>query len=266
MNPAAYLYVPGDRPERFAKALASGADAVILDLEDAVAVPAKADARAAVVAHLRRPAGDVEQWVRINTGELGRADLEAIKALPGLTGVFVPKATRAVLDDLATIADVVRCALIETAAAILNAPAIAAADNLSAVAMGEVDLAADLGIDPSPDDRELLPFRLQVVAASVAAGRRAPIGPVFVDLRDRDGLRTSTEALRRAGFAARQAIHPDQVAVINDVMRPSAEEIERAQALLRLAQGEDGVWVDETGRMVDEAVLRNARRTLDSLR
>ena len=129
MQPASFLYVPGDRPERFSKALSSDADAVILDLEDAVALPAKSDALDAVVSHLQQPAGNVQQWVRINSGERGIADLDAIADLPGLTGIFVPKATRRALDELATIADVPRCALIETAAALLDLPAIAAAQS-----------------------------------------------------------------------------------------------------------------------------------------
>lgn len=262
MQPASYLYVPGDRPERFSKALASDADAVIFDLEDAVALPAKAAARDAVVAHLQQPADRVEQWVRINTGERGIADLDAIADLPGLTGIFVPKATRSALDELATITDVVRCALIETAAALLDLSTIARAKGLFAIAMGEVDLAADLGVDPSPNEHELWPLRMQVVVASAAAGRQAPIGPVSTDIKDLYGLGHSTEALRRAGFGARQAIHPAQVPVINLAFTPTSKEIERAEALLARAQSDEGVWVDESGRMVDEAVLRSARRTL----
>ena len=262
MQPASYLYVPGDRPERFAKALSSDADAIILDLEDAVALPAKSDALDAVVAHLQKPTGNVEQWVRINTGERGIADLDAIADLPGLTGIFVPKATRSGLDELATIADARRCALIETAAALLDLPAIAGADSLVALAMGEVDLAADLGIDPSPNEHEIWPLRMQVVVASAAAGRQAPIGPVSTDIKDLYGLGHSTEALRRAGFGARQAIHPAQVPVINLAFTPTSKEVDRAEALLARAQSDEGVWVDESGRMVDEAVLRSARRTL----
>jgi citrate lyase subunit beta/citryl-CoA lyase len=262
MQPASYLYVPGDRPERFSKALASDADAVIFDLEDAVALPAKADALDAVVAHLQQPADRAEQWVRINTGERGRADLDAVADLPGLTGIFIPKATRAALDDLATIADVARCALIETAAALLELPAIVAAESVAALAMGEVDLAADLGVDPSPNEHELWPLRMQVVVASAAAGRQGPIGPVSTDIKDLYGLGHSTEALRRAGFGARQAIHPAQVPVINLAFTPTSKEIDRAEALLARAQSDEGVWVDESGRMVDEAVLRSARRTL----
>ena len=262
MQPASYLYVPGDRPERFPKALASGADAVILDLEDAVSLPAKADARDAVVAHLQRPACDVEQWVRINSGERGIGDLEAIAGQPGLTGIFVPKATRSGLDELATLADVSRCALIETAAALLDLAAIAGAPGLVALAIGEVDLAAELGLEPSADERELLPVRMEVVIASAATGRRAPIGPVSTDINDLNRLGDSTEALRRAGFGARQAIHPAQVPVINRAFTATTEEVDRAETLLAQAQSAAGVWVDESGRMVDEAVLRSARRTL----
>ncbi|MGQ0433289.1 MAG: HpcH/HpaI aldolase/citrate lyase family protein [Microthrixaceae bacterium] len=264
MLPACYLYVPGDRPDRFDKAVASGAGAVILDLEDAVAVAAKSDARAAVVAHLQRgPAAEAEQWVRINTGERGLEDLAAIAALPGTTGVFVPKATRAELGAVSALSSLPLCALVESAATVLDLPNVASADGVVALAMGEVDLAADLGAVPSDDEHELWPFRMQVVAVSVAARRRAPIGPVFTAINDIDGLRRSTVRLRRAGFGSRQAIHPAQVTVINDVMTPTDEEVEEAEATLRLVDAAGGgVCVDAAGRMVDEAVLRQARRIL----
>jgi citrate lyase subunit beta/citryl-CoA lyase len=258
-----YLYVPADRPERFGKALASGAGAVILDLEDAVAVGAKAEALAAVVEHLRRPLGPVEQWVRVNAGDVGCADLEAIAGLPGLSGVFVPKATSSALDALGRVAEVPRCALVESAATLLELPSVAGAAGVVALAMGEVDLAADLGLDPSPDERELWPFRMQVVVTSAALGLRAPIGPVHTAIQDGEGLRSGTQALRRAGFEARQAIHPSQVAAIDEVMAPTDGEVERARELLRLAEAAGGgVCVDADGRMVDEAVLRSARRVL----
>lgn len=266
MVPASYLYVPGDRPERFAKALSSGAGGVVLDLEDAVALAAKADARAAVVDQLMKPAA-IELWVRVNSGDLGRADVEAVADLPGLTGVFVPKATVASLEDLRAITDVPCCALVESAVTLLELPKLAAADGVVALAMGEVDLAADLGLEPSPNEHEMWPLRMQVVVASVAAGRRAPIGPVHTSIHDLDELRHSTLALRRAGFEARQAIHPTQVSVINEAMTPTEEEVERAEELLRLADAADGgVCVDEHGRMIDEAVLRSARRSLDRRR
>jgi citrate lyase subunit beta/citryl-CoA lyase len=109
------------------------------------------------------------------------------------------------------------------------------------------------------------PVRAQVVIASAAAGISGPTGPVFLDVRDLDRLRSSTVALRRAGFGARSAIHPDQVAVIEDVFTPTAEEVARARGVVAAwdAAG-GGVAVDERGRMVDEAVVRLARRTAET--
>jgi citrate lyase subunit beta/citryl-CoA lyase len=109
------------------------------------------------------------------------------------------------------------------------------------------------------------PVRAQVVIASAAAGISGPTGPVYLDVRDLDGLRSSTTALRRAGFGARSAIHPDQVAVIEDVFTPTDEEVARARDVVSAwdAAG-TGVAVDERGRMVDEAVVRLARRTVET--
>src|SRR3954463_10350457 len=101
MTALSYLYVPGDRPDRFASAMASGAGAVIFDLEDAVAVAAKDTAREAVVGHMQRErSSTVEQWVRVNAGDRGIADIRGLQGLPGVDGVVVPKASRAVLDDV----------------------------------------------------------------------------------------------------------------------------------------------------------------------
>ena len=128
--------------------------------------------------------------------------------------------------------------------------------------MGEVDLAADLGVEVSGDERELWPLRTQAVVASAAAGLRPPVGPVWVDVRDLDGLAASTEALRRRGFGSRQTIHPGQVAVVNERFTPSAAEVDRARSLLEGAEATDaGAWTGPDGTMVDEAVLRSARRT-----
>jgi citrate lyase subunit beta/citryl-CoA lyase len=260
MTAATYLYVPGDRPDRFAKALASGADAVILDLEDAVHVRAKSAARAAVREHLATSAGSVERWVRVNAGELGALDLEAIRAQPGLTGVVVPKADR---DALAAVRGIPAIGLVETAAGFLDLPALAAS-GVVALAIGEVDLCAELGIQASEDEHELWPLRMQVVVASAAAGCEPPIGPVHTATRDTDGLHRSTIALKCAGFGARQVIHPAQVPIVSAALAPSAEELEAADRLLRGAQNaSNGSWTDDAGRMIDEAVLRSARRVLD---
>jgi citrate lyase subunit beta/citryl-CoA lyase len=261
-----YLYVPGDRPDRFPKALDSGADAVIFDLEDAVAVSLKDDARS-LVADALSTAGSAgtEAWVRINAGTRGLDDLKVIATIGDLTGVFVPKATPVSLGEvLSAVGGAQVCALVESALGVLHMSEITGIDDVSQLALGEVDLAADLGMSPSPDGRELWPIRLHAVVASAASGCSPPIGPVWIDIPDLDGLASSTQSLRRAGFGARQAIHPSQVAIINDVMSPTPEDLERAARLLELAaQAGGGACVDDDGRMIDEAVLRSARRMLE---
>jgi citrate lyase subunit beta/citryl-CoA lyase len=260
-----YLYVPGDRPDRFTKALDSGADAVIFDLEDAVPLAGKDEARASVVAALEAGSGsDTEQWVRINTASRGLEDARSVAGLPGLAGVLVPKSTTdAVGAVVSLVGQAAVAALVESAVGVLHLADIAGSPGVGALALGEVDMAADLGLIASKDGEELWPIRLSAVVASAAHGLVPPIGPVWLDIPDLDGLRASTEMLRRRGFAARQAIHPSQVDVINEAMCPSAEELERAARVLQLAEAAGGgACVDESGRMIDEAVLRSARRLL----
>lgn len=264
-----YLYVPGDRPERFPKAVASGVDAVILDLEDAVAVSAKDAARDNVVEALDQ-ASDVpcQLWVRVNQDERGIADLEALVGRGALTGVFVPKCTGERLAQVAPLlTDTAVIALVESARAVLDLAGLAASPVVTALGLGEVDLAADLGLDPGPYGEDLWPIRLSAVVASVAHDLLPPIGPVWLDVHDAEGLRASTELLSRRGFRARQAIHPNQVEIINAALSPTAEQVDAAAGLMAAAAAEDtGVWVDANGKMIDEAVLRTARRTLDQAR
>ena len=263
-----YLYVPGDRPDRFSKALACGSDAVVFDLEDAVAVAAKREALAAVTALLHQPEDAGPQiWVRINAASGGLSDLDAIAGLVRLTGIFVPKSTtESLVEFLDAAGDKSVVALIESAIGLLQLADIANLAGITQLALGEVDLAADLGMIPSPDGRELELPRMNVVVASAAAKLLPPIGPVWIDIPDREGLATSTRHLRRLGYGARQAIHPSQIEAINAGMSPSPEELEHAAHLVELAAEADGAaCVDEYGRMIDEAVLRAARRLLESV-
>lgn len=258
-----FLYAPGDRPERFAKALASGADAVILDLEDGVGPAAKDEARRHVVAALAEPPADVQRWVRLNSGERFADDLAAVVGQPGLHGVLVPKAT---LDSVrqAVAAGAPRVApLVESAAGVLEVEAMARVAGVSHIALGEADLAADLGADPDPSGVELAPIRMRIVVASAAAGIAAPTAPVSTAFRDLEALKESTEQLRRMGFGARACIHPAQVAVVHEVLSPTPEAVTRAEDVLRRFEAaEGGVCVDAEGRMVDEAVVRAARRVV----
>ena len=275
-----YLFAPGDQVRKLQHALESGADAIIADLEDAVAPSAKANARHMVASWLSRLDGDQPQlWVRVNgSPRLLVEDVHAVVG-PAVTGICLPKTQGP--EQLRGLGELLGVAerqaglaegalkvvpLVESAAGLLSARAIAEQPRVWQLGLGELDLCAEVGLQPSADERELLSIRLQVVLASAAAGLASPIGPVSTDFRDLDGLRRSTDALRRLGFGSRWAIHPAQVPVINEVFTPSPDQVEAARRLVEryddaLDQGV-GVCVDEDGRMVDEAVVRMARRVL----
>ena len=267
------LYVPGDRPEKLAGALGRGADALIVDLEDAVAPDAKDLARRTVSGWLAGQPEPVpaepEIWVRINPGEAGHRDLLALEpGLRAVAGVCVAKTETP--DDLAAVADllaaapwVALCPVLESAAAVFAARELARAPRVVRMQLGEADLCADIGVDPGPDERELLWPRSQLVLASAAAGIDPPLGPVGVDFRDLDRLAETTRALRRLGYQGRACIHPAQIPVVNAVFTPSEEELDRARTLVaRFEAAGSGIVLDEAGRMVDEAVIRRARRVL----
>ncbi len=278
--PRSYLYVPGDQPRMLARALDRGADAVIVDLEDAVAHAAKAKARAAVAEWLRSldSGEEIEIWVRINSGPIGHDDAIAVVG-PRLTGVVVAKTESP--DELVSLDKVLRPAeaveglvtgtvavvpLLESAAAVLAASSIARAPRVRRLQLGEADLRADLGLPPRDGDTELLYARSHVVLVSAAGGLTPPVAAVSTDFQDLDRLRASTKDLARLGFVGRACIHPAQVGVVNEVFTPTPDEVDRARALVarfeQAGESHDGVVLDDDGRMVDEAVVRQARRLL----
>lgn len=267
MAARSYLYVPGDRPDRLDKALDRAGDAVIADLEDAVPHARKDLALAAVTDWLAAlPRHGPEIWVRIGAGPRAADELAAVSGFADLTGVILAKAScRGVEEaDRVLTPEVGVGALVETAAALLELPELARHPRVRQLGIGEADLAAELGVAPG-EPAAFGPLRTQLVVASAAAGIAAPTGPVHLDVRDLEGLRTSTAALKRAGFGARSAIHPDQVAVIEAVFTPTAGEVARARAAVQAWDAADaGVVLDEQGRMVDEAVVRLARRVVQT--
>ena len=281
-----HLYVPGDKPEVLAKALGRGADALIVDLEDAVA-PASKDAARTVVAQWLSglPAAadnPVQVWIRINSGEMGHTDVRAVLSA-AVTGVVAAKtesaeelvALHAVLtameDKLELPAGSIGVVpLLESANAVLNALSIAKAPRVQRLQVGEADLRADIGVELGADGRELLYVRSQVVLISAAAGIDPPVGPVDTNFRDTEALAESTRAVKRMGYVGRACIHPAQAAIVNEVFTPTADEVAAAKDLIArfdaaMVAG-DGVCLDAQGRMVDEAVVRQARRTLSLAR
>jgi citrate lyase subunit beta/citryl-CoA lyase len=250
------LYVPGDRPERFDKAVASGAELVILDLEDAVAADRKAAARQHVVAWLgsgdRKPPV-VE--VRVNAGAV--ADVEALASVRAAFGVRLPKVEST--DDVDAVVaalggDVPISALIETARGLEEAAAIAAHPAVAAVSLGEADLASDLG---SADVAILDWARARLLVAARAAGKPPPMMAVYTDIGDLDGLAADTRRGKAMGYVGRTAIHPSQVPVIAAAFVPTGDELAWASEVLA-ATAAGGVTTLASGEMVDPAMRRRA--------
>lgn len=272
-----YLYVPGDQPGRLQRAAQRGADALIIDLEDSVAPSAKDDARTHAgrwITAASRSSGPV--WVRVNPAQAA-ADIAAT-VWPGVAGVVVPKAEPALLAQVGELlgqrepeigllaGSLAMLPLIETAAGLLAAPAIAAAGRVARLGIGEADLAAELNLRPGPGCEEMMPLRLQIVLASAAAGIAAPVAPVATNFRDLSALRESTHAALRLGFRARTAIHPAQLPVINEVFTPSAAEVSQARQIVAAFEAAErdgsGVITGGESEMVDVAVIRSAREVL----
>lgn len=260
----AILFVPGHRPERFAKALAAGADAVVADLEDAVPPAEKAAARAAVLARPAAPPG-VAFGVRINplASAAGIADLAALLAAAPPDFLLLPKAESPaelrIVHRAFGAAGPPLVALIESAEGLAQAAAIAAEPGCAALGFGGVDLAADLGCAAAWEP--LLPHRAALVAAA-ARGGVALFDVPFLALEDEAGLVEETRRVRALGFSGKLAIHPRQVAPIQAVFTPDAAELDWARKVVAaMAQAAGGVCVVE-GRMVDAPVARAARRIL----
>ena len=275
-QPRSYLYVPGDRRDRMAKAAGRGADAVILDLEDGVAVTRKDEARVTVAQFLTTAPEGPQWWVRIN-GDRIEEDISTV-VHPGVTGLVVPGAD---VDRLDRVHEAVSraeraaslepgairvIALLETARAVLHAEQVARAPRVLRLGMGEADLAGELGLQPGWDRQELWPVRALVVLASAAAGIAPPIGAVETKLGDSDLLEATSRIQLRQGFRARTAIHPAQIPVIHAVFTPDAKEIADARDLLtRWEEAESsgsGVAVGPQGQLLDAAVIRSAREVL----
>lgn len=274
-----YLYVPGNKPDLFAKADAGRADAIIIDLEDAVPLSGKERARDAALEWLdargrdgRGSAARKPVWVRVNPGPLGVADLEGVAARPGAAGVVLAKATDA--DAVAAAVGILRAhgsdmpvsPLLETPSAIFEARAIAGVEGVAFLQIGEYDLAAEVGVLVGDDDEEMLWARSQVVFAGAAAGITPPVGAVSVEIADVPHFETSTRRLARQGFVGRACIHPAQVDVVNRVFTPPPSAVDAARRSIELFDAAvlrgHGVVMDDDGRLVDEATVRSARAVL----
>jgi (S)-citramalyl-CoA lyase len=265
------LFTPADRPERFGKATQAGADGAILDLEDGVGMPAKDSARRAALAFFAALPTAADQFVwalrlnHVSTAD-GLRDLLAFRdavARPKL--VLLPK-TESVAEveiavrHLSAAGESTRVmALIESGRGLSAAEAIAAHPAVEALAFGGGDLAADLGATMGWEP--MLFARSRVVQAAATAAIPAVDVP-FLDIHDMDGLRRETEASRALGYSSKLAIHPAQIAAINDAFTPAPAQLAMAQRIVAAFENAKGGACQVDGKMVDAPVVKSARRTV----
>jgi len=260
--PYSYLFVPGDRNDRYGKACSSAADAVIIDLEDAVAPDNKKTAREKVEqwlnnggkAHVRINGADTQWFIE---------DLRLLNA-PGLQGVMLPKAEDP--EPIQIIVSSVRestpvVLLIETAQGMLRAPELARLPGVSRLAFGSVDFQLDCGIPD--DDMGLAYARAQLVIASAAARLAPPVDGVTTVLEDIDVLRRETDRARRLGFGGKLCIHPRQLDVVNEGFAASPEDVAQAREILEVvaASGSQGA-ARHKGKLIDRPIFEWAKRIM----
>lgn len=257
MGPA-ILFCPADRPERYAKA-AARADAVIIDLEDAVAASDKPAARKAMVDSALDPERTIIRVNPVSTEDFA-ADLAALRQ-SAYTTVMLAKTER--VEDARQLAGYSVIALCETALGVLNAGAIAAEANVVALMWGAEDLVASLGGTSSRHEdgsyRDVAVHARATALLAAGAQGKAAIDSVYIDIPDTDGLAAESRDAAASGFAAKASIHPAQMPVIRDAYAPDPAAVGRARAILEAARTAHGVFSFE-GQMVDEPLLRHARR------
>jgi len=260
------LFAPGHRPERFDKAAQSGADAIVLDLEDSVPAPEKTAARRAIEqdwARLQTAAAPV--IVRINSpeSEAGSQDLEWLGDLAP-AAVMVPKAesTEALAQVHQRLNRVPLLPIVESAAGYCALPAIAAAPGVLRLVIGHIDFMADTGFQCDSTESQLAPLRFAVAMATRLNSLSPAVDGVTVEIGDDEKLRADVQRAMRFGFGGKLCIHPRQVNIVHQAMHPSERELEWARKVLAASAAAGGAAVQVDNRMVDLPVVLQAQRML----
>lgn len=260
-----FLFVPGDRPERFAKAAASGAHAIIIDLEDAVSPEDKPDARFNIIKYLNAAEGG-NILVRINDAESAfyEGDLDVAQH-PKLSGVILPKANTRHVTELVYKLERPVWPLVETIQGVSEVNEFAQLPNVQRMLLGTIDLSLEMGLDMShPGGKSMLDqARFKLVSASVMASIPSPIDGVFPSLDDEPGLIAAAEHARASGMGGMMCIHPRQVGAVHTAFAPSATDIEWAQAVIEASANEKSSFRFR-GQMIDKPVLDRAKGILNA--
>jgi citrate lyase subunit beta/citryl-CoA lyase len=274
-----FLFAPGNHPRRVEKALSLDADGAILDLEDACPIAEKVATREVVVAACQNPRSGMA-YIRVNatSTEFGYGDLVAV-VRKGVDGIILPKLET--LDEMRAVDWVVSSLererglkpgaidiipIIETAKGIQNVGAITAGGTrVRRIAFGAGDFTLDLNMTWTRAETELLPHRSQCVVASRAANIEAPIDTVWVDLKDPEGLADSTRTIKGLGFQGKLCIYPDQVKIVNDLMSPTAAEVDWSRRVVKAFEeaekiGSASIQLD--GKFIDYPIVYRAQRLI----
>ncbi|MBB5213828.1 HpcH/HpaI aldolase/citrate lyase family protein [Parapusillimonas granuli] len=261
----AALFVPASRPERFAKALAAGADAVIIDLEDAVETGLKAQARAHVLEFARGNPG-AAFMLRVNGAdtEWFDADIDLCRQCPALSGVVLPKAESAAQVARAAAAGKPVTPIVESAAGVLALAALAAAPGVERLSFGSLDLMLETGTAPDTAGARLLldHIRCQILLHSAACGLAAPLDGVHPNFSDLEGLERIATQVAQMGYGGMLCIHPAQVPVIVRAFAPPPDQQAWARRVVAMADETGSFAFQLDGKMVDAPVIERARRIL----
>jgi len=254
------LFVPGDRPDRFDKAAASGAHQVVIDLEDAVAPTAKAAAREAAAPWLSTHTA----MVRINAADTPwfEDDLAMLRSLPAASVMVAKADTESLARTASALPGRTIIALIETVKGFMALRQLASLPGVRRIAFGSVDFGTETGISDVGDGMTFI--RTQIVLESCHAGLLPPIDGVSVDFRDTGVMQRDAQRSRQLGFGGKLCIHPNQVAAVNAAYLPTAEEVDWARRVLTAIEASAGGATAVDGKMVDKPVVEQARRILAS--
>lgn len=268
------LFTPGTEAARLRKAITSGADVCIFDLEDSVAAGRVGEAREIVREALEELAGKARIWLRVHPAS-SREMAEDLSTMPlhALEAVMLPKASHR--DDVEAYRHAMRqtrgaavlpvVPLIETAAGVLATASIAEVTDVACLAFGRFDLAADMGVDPDGNGAALLTARGSVVLASTAWRLGPPLDSPWLKIIDLDGLRANAKRARADGFGGMMVVHPSHVKTVNEVFSPTADEIAWARGIVgssaEAQSGGRGAYARDS-EMVDEAIVKRARAIL----
>ncbi len=270
-----YLYIPAIKEKYFEKIDSNSADAIIFDLEDSVSLENKGEAREILQKFFNQEKSVTKEiFIRINSEQIfSKDDIKLVKKNVGkIRGIFLPKINNCeeIEKIVKTIGDksLEIIPLIETPTGVLNLEEISKNKEVTTVALGEVDLSYSLNINPNEGLKQLIPLRLFVNLVIAAYEKMPPIGPVWTNIDDKKGLENHMDTIKSLGYSGAQLIHPSQIDITNKIFSYSDEEIKWAKSILKTnkeLESNLGSFRDGNNEMVDEAVIKRAKKLIESI-